>query len=79
MLWTPSPSFFSKRKTKNDFTNRFENSFWSIYLIRVNILLGAKKLVILQFLNRICISDSCEVFKKPKNFECLKTGNDTLQ
>ena len=27
----------------------------------------------MQFWDRICILDSCKAFKKPKNFECLKT------
>ena len=44
--------------------------------ITVKILLFALKanLSRMTLLNRICISDSSEAFKKPKNFERLKTG-----
>ena len=66
---------FFKKENEKRFSNRFGKSFWSISLIRVQILLCAKiaNFSSKQFWNRICISDSCEIFKKSINFKSLKT------
>ena len=67
---------------QNDFSKQLENIFGTSISLNQskNLALYDKSNICLtcNFEKRFCISDSCQAFQKPKNFECLKTGLNTM-